>query len=103
MIAPKADNADTHIVTQPILILEVLSKGTAKVNKTDKLREYRKISTLQHYLIPRQDEAYIELYSRHGVKWLYEGFDTQNPLIELKAFEVTVDIKAIYEGIEFES
>ena len=99
MVAPVADDEFSHLVTQPILIMEVLSNSTANVDKTNKLREYRELETLQHYLIVDQDEKYVEMYSKTGDKWLFEMFDENNKIIELSALETKISLDDLYNGI----
>jgi Uma2 family endonuclease len=52
--------------TTPILIVEVLSPSTEKLDFTDKLQEFTAIETLQTYLICSQDEPRAWVWARQG-------------------------------------
>ena len=101
VIAPEADDTDTHAITQPVIIVEVLSDGTAAVDRGEKLKQYRKIDTLQHYLIIAQDEKAIDMYSRDNKRWILESFDEEVNIIPLKALGCDIAIDAIYQKVKF--
>ncbi|MCA9911874.1 MAG: Uma2 family endonuclease, partial [Anaerolineae bacterium] len=48
----------------PLLIIEVLSESTEQKDRTIKFRDYRKLASLQGYILILQDTPHIELYSR---------------------------------------
>ena len=47
---PKPERTDLEI-PNPILVVEVLSRSTAKRDRTDKLMGYFKVPSIQHYLL----------------------------------------------------
>jgi Uma2 family endonuclease len=47
---PKPERTDLEI-PNPILVVEVLSRSTAKRDRTDKLTGYFKVPSIQHYLL----------------------------------------------------
>lgn len=73
------ERADT--ITNPVLLVEVLSPGTAVRDYNDKLEEYTQIASLQTYVIIAQDKPKIEVYRRdESGKWIYEfvtGLDAE--------------------------
>ncbi|GAB4401632.1 MAG: Uma2 family endonuclease [Microscillaceae bacterium] len=52
--------------TNPVMIIEVLSKSTEAYDRGDKFGLYRKINNLRHYALIKQEEAKIDLYSRQS-------------------------------------
>jgi Uma2 family endonuclease len=54
---------DAYFAETPILIVEILSASTKSYDKTFKLQQYKKISTLQEYVMIEQNEAIVSLAS----------------------------------------
>lgn len=99
MISPVADDEFTHMITQPVLIAEVLSKSTANADLNEKVIEYCQIESLQYYLIIHQDEKIIQMYSRFENKWLFEIFDINNKKIDLSKLNTIMNLDDIYKNI----
>ncbi|GAB4327529.1 MAG: hypothetical protein OHK0038_01210 [Flammeovirgaceae bacterium] len=93
-----------HQVTNPLMLVEVLSKSTKHIDLGEKLLEYQAIPSLQTYLIVWQDEPKAIVYTRKAEKiWeerIYEGLDET---IELTYFTVELPMKQVYENINFEN
>lgn len=58
------DAQDPDAISNPSLIVEVLSKSTAQYDQTTKFRKYRSLPSFQEYILVSQDEAVIETYFR---------------------------------------
>lgn len=71
----------TDTLTNPLLLVEVLSPATVLRDYNEKLEEYTQIETLQAYVRVSQDMPKVEVYRRYtDGKWLYEyatGLDAQ--------------------------
>jgi len=101
IVAPKDDNADTHIVTQPLLLIEVTSESSAARDRVTKLREYARMDSLRHYLIVDQYEMLVEFYNRDGEKWSYEIFSKPEDTVALTEFDLSLSLADVYAGIDF--
>ena len=67
---------DPYCKDAPCLIVEVLSPSTALTDRREKLLSYRRISSLQAYLIVEQDKALVERHFRDDSgAWQPEIFD----------------------------
>ena len=92
---------DNRIVQFPSLIIEVLSDGTQKTDRNDKLTEYRQISTLNYYILIEAETVKVEIYSKEDQKWHYESFENIDQSIHLPLLNTTLSLKDIYENIVF--
>lgn len=101
MITLISDDEDDYAVTQPIVIVEVLSDSTAKVDTGKKLREYTSLAFLQYYLVVSQDEVLVQVNQRKGNTWEFNFYDKLTDEIELSVFNKTVPLTDIYKGIIF--
>lgn len=59
------DPEDKNTVTNPVVLVEVLSESTEAYDRGEKFRHYRRIPSLRDYLLVSQDEALIEHYTRN--------------------------------------
>lgn len=101
MIALISDDEDDYAVTQPIVIVEVLSDSTAKVDTGKKLREYTSLASLQYYLVVSQDEVLVQVNQRKGNSWEFYFYDKLTDEIQFSVFNKSVFLNDIYKGIVF--
>jgi len=99
VVTPKSDDADTYLVTQAILLIEITSEHSAGRDQKIKLREYTHLKSLQHYLIIDQYEMLVESYRREEANWIYEVFDQPEAQIYFLFLDLKISLKAIYEGV----
>ena len=88
-------------VTNPTVIIEVLSKSTAAYDRGDKFYLYRQIESLREYILVEQEKAEIEVYTKKGDLWQitrYTGMDTK---LFLSSIDVTINLSEIYENVTF--
>jgi len=85
----------TH-VTNPVVIVEVLSASTEDYDRGEKWEHYRRIAALRHYVLVAQDVARIEVWSRkEGDDWQHSTL-ARGDILALPAVDVTLDVDRIY-------
>ncbi len=89
--------ADPYYSERPVLIVEVLSDSTERADRSDKFYAYRKLPTLQEYVLVAQDEPRIEVY-RRATGWDLEVYGPGQRL-RLEALGGDLDLDAVYAGI----
>lgn len=96
------DDADSHYLEQPCLLVEVTSTTTEWKDYAEKLIAYQKLASLQVYLIVAQDQPLVTLFYRdlEGA-WDVARFDKLEQAIPLPCPEATLTLAAIYEGVDF--
>lgn len=94
---------DIRHVTEPVLIVEVLSESTEEIDRNKKFRQYTALPSLQYYLMIHQDMALIEFYQRKGETNTFEFnfFDKLSEIINLPMLSTSISMEDIYEGINF--
>ena len=95
-----SDDSDDYFVVFPEIIVEVASKDSMHTDTVTKLKEYKKIPSMQYYIIAAQDEMEVQLYSRSGDKWTVELFDLPNDLIELPLFDTSFSLADMYDTVK---
>ncbi len=89
------------VLTNPVIIIEVLSPGTERLDKEEKRIAYQKIPSLKEYLIVAQDIPHITQYQRQNRRWTRKDFGDLNGSLTLASVDSQLSISDIYEGITF--
>jgi Uma2 family endonuclease len=94
-------DVDPYIVNRPLFVSEVLSPSTAGIDRREKARLYRLLSSLRSYLIVSQDEQRVDFYWRAAAddEWRFDvHFDGA---VQIPGIDVRLTLAEIYEGVEF--
>lgn len=94
------DHQDT--LTNPIVLIEVLSPDSDLQDRGVKFNQYRQISELKAYLLVAQDAPYIELFTHQkGNLWLYTTYEGTGAAVTLTAINATLRAAEVYLNVEF--
>jgi Uma2 family endonuclease len=90
-------------VKNPAIIFEVISESTALYDKEVKLKYYKRLVSLNYYVLVSQKEIMVEVYSRieDSQIWKYQTFETVNEMIEFERLGFSLPVAAIYDSIGF--
>ncbi len=89
------------LITNPLLIVEVLSKSTRGFDRGEKFIHYRTIPTFKEYVLIEQDEQKVEVWYRIKENtWEINTFLGQSTDFTLKSLGINVPMVEIYESIE---
>ncbi|MCL1470372.1 Uma2 family endonuclease [Argonema antarcticum] len=100
---PEYFNERKDTVTNPQVIVEVLSKSTKAYDRGDKFNAYKTIPTFQEYILIDQTKIQIEQYSKTANKrWLYREYDEEDMALVFNCLELEVSLSDIYEKVNFE-
>ena len=90
-------------ITNPILLVEVLSPSTKNYDLKGKFALYQALSSLQSYVVIDQERVYVEYYQRTGSnKWELETYENLTDALSIKIIEVKLALEAIYDKVEFD-
>ncbi len=92
------DPKDNHkyYLEQPLLIVEVLSKSTEKIDRREKLLAYQTVSSLKEYVIVSQDEVLVEIYRRDDQNKWWKIDCSGEDIVELKSVDLSLQMSQIY-------
>jgi Uma2 family endonuclease len=96
---------DALTAKAPVLVAEVLSPSTVKIDLGDKAADYLSLSSLATYLIVAQDEVKAWAYNRSGEKQFSPGpqvFVGADTSIRIAALSIDLPLIDIYGGIDFD-
>ena len=88
--------------TEPVLVAEVLSPSTERVDQMAKLQEYRAAASLHTILILAPDLIEIGIWRRQmGDAWQFDSItDDASAALDLTAFGFSIAVRAVYAGAE---
>ena len=76
-----------------------MSPATELADRTEKRREYQRLASLRHYVLVAQDTPRVEVYTRTAEGWQFEEIEGLDAILPLAAFEITVPLAEVYDGL----
>ena len=86
------------VLTNPSIVVEVLSKSTEAYDRGKKWERYQKIPAVMDYVLVSQSEAHLEHYQREDSRqWRYRSVGPGGH-VTLKT-GATIDVDTLYHGV----
>jgi len=90
------------MITNPVVIVEVLSKTTQDYDRGDKFKLYRSIPTLQEYILIDQYSVHIEQYYLEAPKkWAFVEYNELTDILKFAKIDFQISLQDIYRRVEF--
>jgi len=86
-----------RLVPDPVIIFEVVSPSSVRMDRVIKLREYQAVPTVRRYIIVESDAVVITVYSRDrdGDPFKAEGL-ADNDILHLPEINIEIPVAEIY-------
>ncbi len=89
------DPEDANTATNPVLLVEVLSPSTQRHDRKEKAAHYRRIRSLECYILIAQDEQRLEVFSRNADgSWTLR--DARSGAVDLPSIGCTLAVADVY-------
>jgi Uma2 family endonuclease len=89
------------VLLNPSLIVEVLSDSTEAYDRGDKFALYRRLPSLQEYLLVSQNRVGVELYSRGADgRWILTDYTALDDRVPLASIDCTLALAEVYDKLE---
>jgi Uma2 family endonuclease len=89
------DRPDT--VTNPSVIVEVLSDATRDYDRGEKFTLYQAIPTLEEYLLIEQDRVWVEHWQRQpSGDWTMQTYGALDAIVSLPTLGITLPLREVY-------
>jgi Uma2 family endonuclease len=89
-------------ISNPTMIVEVLSPSTQNYDQTKKFRLYRMIPSFREYVMIDQEQAIVEVFFRRDSgTWAIRTYQGLEGDIVLQSLGLQIPVSAIYDGIKF--
>jgi Uma2 family endonuclease len=89
-----------QLLQDPLLIVEILSPGTALYDRQTKVSDYRRIPSVQEILLIDSASIFAEVLRREGDRWITEVVRGSQATLSLASIGLTAAMSELYEGIE---
>lgn len=95
------DRNDT--ITNPTVIIEVLSKKTRNYDRGEKFKLYRRLPSLKEYILVSSMEISVERFTKQetGV-WNFREITNPDELVSIETIGFSIPIKEFYRNVIFE-
>jgi Uma2 family endonuclease len=91
-------------LTNPVLLVEVLSPSTELRDREQKFKAYQAIPSFREYLLIAQDVVHVTHYVRQeDGRWTSEDVTDLNAVLVLASVGCTLSMQEIYEEVTFSS
>ncbi|MFL5270227.1 MAG: Uma2 family endonuclease [Stellaceae bacterium] len=91
---------EDQLIADPVLIVEILSPGTAIYDRQTKVTDYRRIPSVQEILLIDSTSIFAEVLRRDGDRWITEIVRGPQAVLSLSAIALTATMSDLYEGID---
>jgi len=89
------------VLTNPVLIIEVLSDSTEAYDRGAKFEIYRTIPSLQHYVLIAQDRISVESFTRTTAdEWILRARQELNGSIRLDTIDCDLSLAEVYDKVD---
>lgn len=100
--SPQYRDAHRDVVTNPTLVVEVLSQSTEGYGRGAKFAHYRRLSSLREYVLVSQDEARMEVFTRGDAGyWTLTEAVGQEAACPLACLDIALPLSEVCERVEF--
>lgn len=98
---PTFKSGSTAIITNPRIVIEILSPATSNYDITEKLPDYMRIESLQQIFFVSQKNISVMSYSRSDQPetWLYQNYTKVEDALMVE--NMPVSLRDIYDKVQF--
>lgn len=90
-------------VTNPLLIVEVLSKSTKNYDQGEKFTFYRSIPQFKEYVLVEQNQYQVMHYSKTNEgEWIFREYKSENDIVKLQHLDFEISLVDIYQDVNFD-
>lgn len=97
---PLFDDDQKDTLTNPTLIVEVLSESTKDYDRGEKFEQYRTIPSFKEYVLISQDKHHVEHFVRQpDHRWLLSETNQLSDTIDLPAIDCHLALTEVYDKV----
>lgn len=101
MVVCEPNGPEDAYQDRPVVVFEVLSDATRRIDEGEKRDAYLTIPTLAAYLLIETNRARVAMHRRTENGFVLEAYDGLDAVIELPAIEVELPLAELYERVTF--
>lgn len=102
VVACDPPGGDAYFRSQPVVIVEVLSPTTERIDRNEKLAAYQRVSTLREYVLLSQDGLTAEFHHRTAEgEWTSVRLDQPEEELPFASIGLTLTLADVYRNVRF--
>lgn len=91
-------------LTNPSLIVEILSDSTEAYDRGDKFTHYKSIPSFSEYLLVAQHRPHVTQFVKQADNsWAYNEFNSLEDSLQLPSLDCVLALSEIYQNVSFSS
>ena len=98
---PRFEDDTFDTLLNPIIVIEVLSPSTAAFDRGEKFEHYKRLDSLQEYMLISQNRVHVERYLRRDTQWIQTEFRKIEAVIHLLSNRCKLAMRDIYTLVKF--
>ncbi|MFN7919879.1 MAG: Uma2 family endonuclease [Bryobacteraceae bacterium] len=93
---PAFTDEKVDTITNPIVIVEVLSPSTSDYDSGGKFRLYRQLDSLKEYVLVEQDRPRMEVFRKTPAGWMLTTYEGLDAVLQLDSVGVSIALSEVY-------
>ncbi len=94
---------NSYFRNNPILIIEIISKSTERIDRREKVFLYQQILSLQEYVVVDQYQKQVQVHRKQSNGgWITYFFTEDSDIVEFASIDLTIPLPEIYNRVTFE-
>ncbi len=89
----------TTVLRDPVVVFEVLSRGTARTDRMIKNREYASTASVQRYVMLEQGAVGATMFERAGAEWIGRIL-AEGDVIAMPEIGIAAPLAELYDGVD---
>lgn len=94
-----AAKRDQTVIADPVVVFEVLSQSTSRIDRVEKLREHQATPSIRRYVLLEQDAVAATVYLKQDGAWTVSVL-TGDAVLAMPEVETEIPLPAIYADVE---
>ncbi len=100
--APRFEDEHVDTLTNPTVIVEVLSPSTEGYDRGEKFAHYRRLESLQDYVLIAQDKVRVEHFARHNGssgQWVLTEISDPDGTLHMASIGCVLALRDVYDRV----
>lgn len=102
MVVCDSNPDDYSFQDRPIIIAEVISESTRRIDEQEKCEAYLTIPSLQYYLLIETEQPKVVMYRRGPQGFDIEVYEGLGSVLPLRANNANISLKELYARVVFQ-
>ena len=102
MVTCSPVNDTSRLVLNPVVVFEVISPTSGRMDRIIKVREYAAVDTITRYVIVESAYAGLTIHQRQAAGQAWTSVTaTADDLLPLPELGIEIPLADLYEGVDF--